>query len=228
MSKTHETFATLDELINSHLSKLSDSGHSQGSDESIHTETSMKTGTMSDFLLINSPNKIIPTVIPEQVNNEITNILAMQLANALKVRTGKIQQEKLIVKNESEESFNIDFTDAIIEPQQDEVEICKDYKPKGDGCCDLENNAGNVENPVSKANNVTNTPEESLPCLEDLSHLLNAKIKKMRCSTFGRVLCATYRNTYLPDHVGVHEKGIEFDFSTPSADKRAGKAQNDL
>ncbi|XP_064293119.1 uncharacterized protein LOC128683373 [Plodia interpunctella] len=63
----------------------------------------------------------------------------------------------------------------------------------------------------------TESPEPVLPCVTDMSYILNQKVKKGKCSAFGKVLTSRLRPVAAPYlRENISSKIVRFDFNTKS------------
>lgn len=233
------SFTSLMALVDSHLSKTSMQASSSGDVDNqlyrlpLPSLTGGINATLSDTRLSMSLGQRLPLSTRSLTDSPIQEVLAKQVSNMLKAKEKKKQQEeefaKLAMEREKlaeemrklklqeddgvidlvkvvRESMN--FKDIAPAPQKEETLSSSSsfeslFEPKFIDC---------EEEPVK-----VKTPEPLLPCQTDMSYILKEKMRRGKCSAFGKVLTSRLRPVaapYLMTHV--HSDIIPFDFSTKS------------
>lgn len=225
-----QTFTSLFTLADSHLSatKLQQSqSHTNGF--TIPKLTS-NNGSNSETYLIHPPDNTFIIPILNSRSSPNTNILSEQIANTLRARELKRQQElaeqEMLTKKLEEVEINNEADDYEIDLTQ-ALQPLEDISPS----LIIEEDAqstGSVEELLNKnffiLEETEHVPSRAVEVLQqcklDVEKLLKTKLHKKKVSPFGRVLCARYRKIAAPyirdktDNVQVKR----FDFSTKSPD----------
>ncbi|CAH0703175.1 unnamed protein product [Spodoptera exigua] len=224
------SFTSLFALVDSHLSKcnLNDTPSEDGRVGSLPMPMLNLPRGLSDTGLSNPPPRLpIPTFTLSE--SPIANVLSEQLSNMFKAKELKKQQELEQEKLQEEmrrmalEEKNcvIDLMKAVQKPQ------LPDLKPKEEPSSinssfeslvlDYKEFVANSPRRTSEVGLPTPEPEPLLPIKTDMSYILKQKIKRGKCSAFGKVLTSRLRPVaapYLREKVPTNI--VRFDFSTKS------------
>lgn len=221
------SFSSLLALVDSHLSKTSIQEQPEGTSHSLSDHIKIPqfnnhNSAQSDTKLSFSPGQRIgiPTFNFSTTPVNINHVLAEQVSNMLKAKELKRQQaeeeQRLVEETRKlklqEDSCVIDLMQALQTP----------YKPEP------------VKKTLSCASSVESlfdpnfldcdeeiapmkTPEPLLPCTMDMSYILHQKIRRGKCSNFGKVLTARLRPVAAPYLKEIVKSDIvRFKFDTPS------------
>lgn len=198
-----KSFTSLMDLAESHLSKTCLETNSPKS-STVSILNRLLTSSGSSFQVTEPKHKFF---IPNLHENEatITNNLAAQVANTLKIRESKQIKELEEKQNDDKEKENvdeyiIDLTDAINEVEnQITASNTNDWKTK--------------ETFLKK-------PKVTPIIIED--SIMNTKLKRKRISAFGKVLCAKFVPKPMPYKLKRYPTKIKvFKFNTLSPDDLA-------
>ncbi|CAG5003271.1 unnamed protein product [Parnassius apollo] len=220
-------YSSLFALVDSHLSKTSlkenVSSENRKSALPIPCPKGFHNGSVSETFLL-SPDQRLPIPSLSVSDSPITSVLAKQVANMLKAKEKKKQKEEEKQKLEEEmkkmklddnEDYVIDLMKALQTPC---IPIASSHSEE------LRSKSSSFETLFQL--NFTDFDEESqeeikpeplLPCVTDMSFILQQKIPRGKCSPFGKVLTSRLRPVaapYLKEKVKT-DIGI-FDFSTKS------------
>lgn len=221
------SFSSLMALVDSHLSKTSvqesRSEDASSASNRIPIPSLHGTGTLSDTLLSFSPGQRIPLPRFNLSESPIQNVLAEQVANMLKAKELKRQQEEEKQRLAEEmKKLKLEEDECVIDlmaalqkpcgpgppPMQEETMSSSSsfeslFEPKFIDCDD--------------APETTKPPEPVLPCITDMSYILKQKVKKGSCSAFGKVISSRLKPVaapYLRDKIKCDI--VRFDFKTKS------------
>lgn len=211
-------FSSLFALVDSHLSKVS-LQDSSGSSNTTSLLNSLRNGSVSEPLLSDTrPRLPIPTLSSNE--SQIQSVLAQQIANMLKAKEKKQQEEKQRKLEEGsrrleidDELTTIDLLKAIQTPYNKPQRKNQEAISNSSSLESLFEKDLNVSEVISKMK----TPQPYLPCIKDMSYILKRKVKMGKCSAFGKVLCSRLRPVvapYLRERIPTDI--ARFDFSTPS------------
>ncbi|XP_035435764.1 uncharacterized protein LOC118266416 [Spodoptera frugiperda] len=223
------SFTSLFALVDSHLSKcnLNDTHSEDGRVGNLPMPMLNFPRGLSDTKLINPPPRLpIPTFSTSE--SPIANVLSEQLSNMFKAKELKKQQELEQEKLQEEmrrmalEEKNcvIDLMKAIQKPQ------LPDLKTKEPSSLNSSFESLVLDNKefvtvlsrrTSEVGLPIPEPEPLLPIKTDMSYILKQKIKRGKCSAFGKVLTSRLRPVaapYLREKVPTNI--VRFDFSTKS------------
>ncbi|KAM3968610.1 uncharacterized protein ACR2FA_012102 [Aphomia sociella] len=234
-----DSFSSLKALVDSHLSKTSVQGSLSEDINGVSRRIpipsfSGQNGTLSDtqlsFLPDSFPGKL-PRLPFSQGESPITSVLAEQVSNMYKAKELKRQQEEdmrlaeemkqlQVEDNDSDYiidlrialTSNVDTSHALSPPHNKEVlsnssSLESLFKPK---FLNSDDDDDVILEPIK-------TPEPLLPCITDMSYILKQKIKRGKCSPFGKVLTARVRPVaapYLREEIASNI--VRFDFKTMS------------
>ncbi|VVC86341.1 unnamed protein product [Leptidea sinapis] len=225
MSDSSE-YSSLFALVDSHLSKTSvkesqSNESTKGPFQIPFHNNEHGTSSSESYLLLQNARLPIPTFNISQ--SSITSVLAEQVSNMLKAKEKKKQEELQKLDSEMKKLKVQEKDDYVIDLMQALQTPSTEMKPKS--LC---------EEPLSSSSSFESlfqpkfsdfidekekqkNPDPLKPCITVKSHLMKKKIKKGKCSEFGRVLSARLRPIAAPYLRQSIESNIEvFDFSTPS------------
>lgn len=225
-----ESFSSLIDLVNSHLSKTS-LNTSQSGDEggSLFPVGSVRIQTDMSQSVSTPPNGIMLTPSLGQQGNEISGILAQQLTNMLvaKEKTRQAEEHKHKQKVEEQnkqlnhqklngEDYNIDLIPSIVTPNLEQIltQPLSVASTKRSFDSMLADARGLGKHETMKVLETLDT----LPLKQDMSYMLVRKVKKGKPSPFGKVICSRVRPVAAPYlMVDVNNAAVQrFDFSTQS------------
>lgn len=220
-------YTSLFALVDSHLSKVSLQDNEENSNNPINVSpfNTLNNGSVSDTSLLPLPPcRRLPSFGIGMGDSSIRNVLAEQVANMLKAKEKKQEEEEKLkleeemrrLKIEEEKNTLIDLSKAIQTPYRPELLP----RPKRE----ILSNSSSCESLFklnfidcdSKPDKVF-SPVPLLPCITDMSYILKQKIRKSKGSSFGRVLSCRQKRVAAPYLREVIKTDIiPFDFSTPS------------
>ncbi|XP_063633140.1 uncharacterized protein LOC134804127 [Cydia splendana] len=218
------SFTSLLALVDSHLSKTSIQGQSEGASHSLSDHIQIprlagQIGVQSDTRLTPPGQRInIPTF--QLGSSPIDNLLAQQLSNMLKAKELKRQQEeeqqRLVEETRrlklEEDKCVIDLMQALQTPYKPEPK--KEVISTASSFEDLFEPNFIEECPEEVQ---MKTPEPLLPLTTDMSYMLRQKVKRGKCSQFGKVLTSRLKPVAAPYlHEMIESNIVRFKFDTPS------------
>lgn len=213
-------YSSLFALVDSHLSKSSlSSGNNSKSPFNLPTLGNGPNNSSSD-------GQIKFPVSPFNVGvseSPIKSILAQQVANMLKTKERKNQEDKeqkLVddmqqFKLIDDSEYVIDLMKAVQIPYNFQKQVSKDEVLSSSSSFEsLFELKLTVPVEETKTSNISELP---LPCTSDLTYILNQKMCEGQPSTFGKVLTSRLRPVAAPYlHEKIDSSIKVFDFSTPS------------
>ncbi|XP_073965724.1 uncharacterized protein isoform X1 [Choristoneura fumiferana] len=221
------SFSSLLALVDSHLSKTSIQEQPEGTSHSLSDhiqipKLSNHNGAQSDTKLSFSPGQRIgiPTFNFSTSPVNINNVLAEQVSNMLKAKELKRQQveEELRLVEETrklklqEDSGVIDLMQALQTPFKPEP-VKKNLSSASSTDSLFDPNFLDCNEEIAPMK----TPEPLLSCTTDMSYILQQKIKRGKCSNFGKVLTSRVRPVAAPYLKEIVRSNIiRFKFDTPS------------
>ncbi|CAG9558600.1 unnamed protein product [Danaus chrysippus] len=222
-----KAYSSLFALVDSHLSKTSvNESNSVGSHNEIQIPSlnGLRTGSLSETWLSQPPTQRLPIPTLNSGESPITNVLAEQVANMLKAKEKKQEEEKKQkleeelkkLKIEDEKNSVIDLMKALQTSYHPEP-MCHSQ--------DILSSSSSFESlfelkftDCDKEPEKTKTPEPLLPCTTDLSYVLKNKVKKAKCSKFGKVVAAKLcpvALVYLRENIDTTITRFRFDTISP-------------
>lgn len=218
-------YTSLFALVDSHLAKVSLQDNEENSNSALNG---------SPFNNFRNPN-ISTTSLEMQTcrlpsfgigmgDSSIRNVLAEQVANMLKAKEEKEEEEEKLkleeemrrLKIEEEKNNMIDLTQAIQTPYRpDLLPRPKKETLSTSSSCESLFKFNFIDCDVKPDKILTTAP--LLPCITDMSYILKKKIKKSKGSSFGKVVSSRQRRVAAPYLKEIIKTDIvQFDFSTPS------------
>ncbi|XP_038216229.1 uncharacterized protein LOC119835470 [Zerene cesonia] len=214
-------FSSLFALVDSHLSKTSvKESNSDGVSRSPFQIPSLRDGpnsSSSEGRLFSPLGQRLPIPSLSLSESPITNVLAEQVANMLKAKERKQQEEEKkrmeedmqkLKLNDDRDDYVIDLMKVLQTPYEPELKV-------KDEILSSSSSFESIFEPKFIDSNVE--PEPLLPCITDMSYILDVKVRRGKASTFGKVLSSRLRPVAAPYLREKIESNIKaFDFSTPS------------
>ncbi|XP_045458664.1 uncharacterized protein LOC123669044 [Melitaea cinxia] len=220
-------YSSLFALVDSHLSKSSVQDNGENTEDTSFKVPSFKIpplGSLSESSLTLPPCQRVPISQSGMNEKPIQSVLAEQVANMLKAKELKKQEEERLkieeeikrLKIEDEKNSVIDLMTAIqIPSERQHITYRQEPLTTSSSCESLFNlNFADCDDDEPQK---TKTPEPLLPCNTDMSYILKQKIKRDKGSPFGKVLtsrlrpvAAPYLNHKYPTSI------VRFAFNTPS------------
>lgn len=207
------SFSSLFDLVESHLSNIANERPSDSliGSFAIPTFNNIQSG-MSVTCLTTS-------------RSSISNVLSYQLSNMFNAEDNKNQQEKLREEMENlklEEQNMMDLVKAVQRPRQaesrhQEYSSCSSFF--GTSLSDYKKfTSQNFINSWESESIVPSLKTEAiLPITQDMSYILTQKIKRGKCSPFGKVLTSRLRPVAAPYlREKITSNIVKFDFKTKS------------
>lgn len=226
------SFTSLMAMVESHLSKTSvgerpneQRSHGVAAPSFSLPNICSVRNTDSEQFLLPPPSTIIQLPRFEVKNSEITEILAHQVKNMLVAKENALNEEKeklsdrlqSINLNNEDDDYVIDLSGSIMRPDLAEHHLVQEVvHPVLSVASSMESLIFEENTEMSKE--LPKVVEEPLPMCDDMSDILYKRVKRGKCSVFGRVLGSRLRAVAAPYlHVRVLNPAIvPFDFSTPS------------
>lgn len=233
------SFTSLLALVDSHLSKtnVSESRSENGNGirdpfpiPSLGLSKRPQTCTVSDTTLTFSPEQRLPIPRFGLSESPIQRVLNEQVANMLKAKELRRQQEEEKQKlAEQMKKMTLQEDDDVIDLMQalqNPYDTKTSMKPLKEQTQSSSSSFESLFEPKFDSIDLddvsvkdTELPEPKLPCKTDMSYILFQKVKRGKCSAFGRVLSAKVRPVAAPYlHEKIQHNIKVFDFSTPSPD----------
>ncbi|CAH2103682.1 unnamed protein product [Euphydryas editha] len=220
-------YSSLFALVDSHLSKSSvqDNGENTG-DRTFKMPpfNTSRLGSLSESSLSLPPCPRLP--IPQFSMNEkpIQSVLAEQVANMLKAKEMKKQEQERLkleeeikrLKIDDEKNSVIDLMKAIQTPYERKLVTYPEESLNNSSSCEslFNLNFGDCDDDEPES---TKPPEPLLPCTTDMSYILKQKLRKDKGSSFGKVVTSRLRPVAAPYlRHKVPTNIIRFAFNTPS------------
>ncbi|XP_028166850.1 uncharacterized protein LOC114357438 [Ostrinia furnacalis] len=237
------SYSSLMALVDSHLSKTSvQASGSEGNDSPFPRlqlpRLKGPNATLSETRLTLPSTQRLPLPTLSLTDSPIQEVLAMQVSNMLKAKEKKKQQEeeaarlarereklaeemrKLKMEDDKNDEHIIDLVKAVKESmtfKKPDQPAPRKRKVSLSGNSSIETLfeprfIDSEINPVK-----VKTPEPLLPCKTDMSYILTQKIRRGKCSAFGKVLTSRLKPVAAPYlRETIHSKVVRFDFSTKS------------
>lgn len=210
-----KVYSSLFALVDSHLSQTSLKETSSNTKSlPIPNIKLSHNGSVSESFL-HSPNRLpIPTL--SENNSQILDKLSEQVANMLKAKEKREFEEKQKLEEKLNE-MKIDDQDYVIDLMKALQTPCGTSKPaeiskssSSESIFELNFNDFDEDLPTIE-------PEPLLPCITDMSYILNQKVRRGKCSTFGKVLTSRLKPVPAPYiKENIKSNIVRFDFSTKS------------
>lgn len=221
-----ESFTSLMDLVNSHLSKTSLNTSQSGDEGSSFPLASVRIQTGMSQTVFTPPNGIMPIPRLGPQDNEINGILAQQVSNMLMAKEKTRQAEETKQRLEQEinqlkhqtapkEDYNIDLMSSIILPSLDQMLTHPSHDTKRASI------SSSVESLLTEVTHDTDKvfqKFDTLPLNQDMSYMLVKKVRRCKPSAFGKVICSRVRPVAAPYlKIDVTSNQVHrFDFTTQS------------
>lgn len=227
-----ESFSSLMDLVNSHLSKTSLNTSLSGDEGSTAFPlASVRIQTGTSQTVFTPPNGIMSIPRLGAQDNEINGILAQQVTNMLIAKERKRQEEEdkrqrleeeirlLKQLKQTEDDYVIDLMSSIVVPNLDRMLTQPLPDPERPSTSSsFESLLAEVAALAHHETKGLEKPKDTLPLNQDMSYMLFKKVRKSRASAFGKVISSRVRPVAAPYvKVEVSNPAVQrFDFSTQS------------
>ncbi|KPJ12597.1 hypothetical protein RR48_02230 [Papilio machaon] len=217
-----KVYSSLFALVDSHLSqtslKESSSNDTKRSLPIPNVKSLAHNGSVSESFL-HSPQKRLPIPTLSENNSQILDKLSEQVANMLKAKERREIEEKQKLEEKmnkmetDEQDYVIDLMKALQTPCEPSKPVPEENHSKSSSTESIfELNFNDFDEDIP-----TIEPEPLLPCVTDMSYILKQKIKRAKCSTFGKVLTSRLKPVPAPYiREKIKSDIVRFDFSTKS------------
>lgn len=221
------SFSSLLALVDSHLSKTSvqesrsEDGNSVRNRFPIPSLDDIQSSVFSDTRLSCSPGQRAPLPSVKLGDSPIQSILAEQVANMLKAKELKrLQEEEKRKLEEQMSKIRLEEQETVIDLMQALQTPCPQPRVKEEVLSSSSSFESLFEPKFIECDampELSKTPEPLLPCKTDMSSILHKKVRKGKCSPFGKVLTSRLKPVAAPYmRLNIQSDIVRFQFDTQS------------